>query len=257
MKMNVAVRRKFCVVIGISAALGFAIGAGAQTGKAIKGPCGSVFGVKVCTSYRTQAGKVTEFTFSVPVAAIEKAPANVPMVWPPKADVNVPFAPVVTEQTGFRFANIYWEAGGHPPAVYMVPHFDFHFYFAPEQSVEGIDCKDTSKPRVLPAGYALPDVNVPMVGELVGVCVPAMGMHAVPEADLKTKAPWKGSMLVGYYSGKPLFIEPMVTRALLLRKQSFSLAVPEIEPAPHVRYPKRFRADYVAASKTYNFTFSY
>jgi hypothetical protein len=257
MKMSATVRSTFCCVGGTVAVLAFVGSALAQTKKVAAGPCGSVYDVKVCTSYRTRSGKVTEFSLSVPVAAIEQAPAQVPMVWPPKADANVRFAPVVEEQTGFTFANIYWEAGGHPPAAYMVPHFDFHFYFVPEQNVQEIDCKDTSKPRTLPARYTLPDVNAPQLGELVGLCVPAMGMHAVPDADLNARGPWEASLLVGYYGGKPMFIEPMVTRALLLRKHSFSLAVPEIERTPHVRYPRRFRAVYLPKSKTYDFTFSY
>jgi hypothetical protein len=257
MKMRLVTRNALCFGVGIVIALAFADSARAQTEKTAEASCGSVFGVKVCTSYRTRSGKVTAFTLSVPVAAIEQAPAKVPMVWPPKADAVVRLAPAVEEQTGFQFANIYWEAGGHPPGAYMVPHFDFHFYFVPEGKVQAIDCKDASKPSALPAGYTLPDVNVPQLGELVGLCVPAMGMHAVPDADLKAKAPWEASLLVGYYKGQPMFIEPMVTRAFLLQKRSFSLTIPEIAQMPHVRYPKRFRAVYVPKSNTYDFTFSY
>jgi hypothetical protein len=257
MKMGAAAGDTFRVVLGIVTVLAFVGSARAQTEKAAQGPCGSLFGEKVCTSYRTRAGKVTEFILSVPVAAIKGAPAKVPMVWPPQPKVNVPFAPVVQKQTGFLYANVYWEANGHPPGAYMVPHFDFHFYIEPEKEVQEIDCKDTSKPRSLPAGYSLPDVNVPHLGELAGLCVPVMGMHAVPDKDLKSKTPWDASLLVGYYSGKPIFIEPMITRAYLLGKRSFSLAVPEIGRTPHVRYPRRFRAVYLPKSKTYDFIFSY
>jgi hypothetical protein len=251
--MRSAICNASCFVVWIVMVLALASSASAQT----EGPCGSVFGVRVCTAYRTRSGKVTEFSLRVPVAAIKQAPTNVPMVWPPKAELNVRFAPVVEEQTGFTFANIYWEAGGHPPAAYMVPHFDLHFYFVPEEKVQEIDCKDRTKPRTLPAGYALPDVNVPQVGELVGVCVPAMGMHAIPAADLNLKTPWQASLLIGYYGGKPMFIEPMITRALLFRKHSFSLSVPEMERTTSVRYPRRFRAVYIPKSETYDFTFSY
>ncbi len=150
--MSVVERSAFCFVAGIVTVLAFAGTEPAPTEKVVAGPCDTVFGVKVCTSYRTRSGKVTEFSLRVPVAAMEQAPANAPMVWPPKPEANVHFAPVVEEQTGFTFANIYWEAGGHPPDAYMVPHFDFHFYFAPEGKVQEIDCKDASKPRTLAAG---------------------------------------------------------------------------------------------------------
>lgn len=245
------------MVVGILSVLVFAGGALAQTGEATEGPCGQAFGAKVCTSYRTQSGKITEISLTAPVAAVEQAPADAPMVWPPKADVSVDFAPAVKEQTGFTFATIYWEPHGHPPAVYTVPHFDVHFYFVPADQVQSVDCKDTTKPRLLPTAYSLPDVDIPQLGKLVGVCVPAMGMHAVPSGDLAPGKHWEGSMLVGYYSGKPTFIEPMITSALLLRKHSFSLKIPEIEPTPNVRYPKRFRGIYLPGSQTYRFVLSY
>ena len=257
MKMDVAVRNKLHYVVGLVTIAVFAGGARVQAKDAVAGTCGSVFGAKVCTSYRMQSGKVTEFSMRVPIAAIEQAPASAPMVWPPKADLVVPFATEVHEQTGFTFANIYWNPHGHTPAVYMVPHFDFHFYFAPEEEVQGIDCKDTRKPQIIPAGYALRDEEVPKLGTLVGMCIPAMGMHAVPATDLDGKTHWEGSLLVGYYGGKPIFIEPMITRELLLRKHSFSLPVPKIEPTAHVRYPKRFNAIYDPKSESYDFTFSY
>ncbi len=257
MRTTPAVRNTVCFVLGIIAVPVLAGSAGAQAERVVTGPCGSAFGSKVCTSYRIRSGKVTGFSLRVPVAVIERAPVNAPMVWPPKPEVNVRFAPVVEEQTGFTFANIDSEPEGHPPGVYMVPHFDFHFYFVPEHTVQKIDCKDTSKPQVLPAGYTLPDVSVPQLGELVGLCVPKMGMHAVPDADLKIKTGWEASLLVGYYGGKPIFIEPMITRALLLRKHSFSLVVPEIERTPGVRYPRQFRAVYLPKTSTYDFAFSY
>lgn len=257
MKADGAVRNKLHFLVGLVAVAAFACGARAQAQEPGAATCGSVFGAKVCTSYRTQAGKVTEFSMTVPLAAIEQGPATMTMVWPPKADVVVPLAPEVHKQTGFTFTNIYWNPHGHIPAAYEVPHFDFHFYFVPEEEVAGIDCKDTSKPRMIPAGYALHDEDIPQVGTLVGMCIPQMGMHAVPATDLDGKTHWEGSMLVGYYGGKPVFIEPMITSELLLRKHSFSLAIPKIAPTPQVRYPKRFNAVYHADTDAYDFIFSY
>jgi hypothetical protein len=257
MKMDVAVRKKLHFVVGLMAIAAFAGGARVQAQEAAAGTCGSVFGAKVCTSYRMRAGKVTEFSMNVPIAAIEQAPASMSMVWPPKADVAVPFASAVHEQTGFTFSNIYWNPEGHTPSVYMVPHFDFHFYFVPAEEVQGVDCKDTSKPRIIPAGYALRDEDIPQIGTLVGLCIPEMGMHAVPATDLDGKTHWEGSLIVGYYGGKPKFIEPMITKALLMKKHSFSLPVPKIEPTPQVRYPKLFNAVYHPENESYDFSFSY
>jgi hypothetical protein len=257
MNTKLVVRSVLFLAVG-AAAVVISAGSARAAEKAAEGSCGALFDTNVCTSYRMRAGKITELTLRVPVAMIEHAPANAPMAWPPRPDLKVPFAPVVQKQTGFTYASIYWEAHGHTPAAYTVPHFDFHFYFVPERQVEEITCKDTVKPRVLPTGYALPDVNVPQIGELVGLCIPDMGMHAAPDSDLNRKTPWKGSMMVGYYSGKPVFFEPMITTALLLQKHSFSLPIPRgIEPAPHVRYPREFRAVYVPGSNAYDFMFFY
>ena len=257
MKSDVAVRNKLRYMAGLAAILILAGGAKVQAKDAAAETCGSVFGAKVCTSYRTHAGKVTEFSMNVPIALLDQAPASAPMVWPPKPDLVVPLADAVKDKTGFVFTNIYWNPMGHPPAAYMTPHFDFHFYFVPEDRVQGFDCKDTTKPATLPAGYALPDVDVPGMGTLIGICVPEMGMHAIPAGDLTPKEPWTSSLMVGYYGGKPIFIEPMITKALLMEKHSFSLPIPEIEPTPNVRYPKRFDAIYHPENEAYDFTFSY
>lgn len=259
MNMRWMARNVFYVVVGMAAVLAFSGSARAASPKAVEGPCGSLYGANICTSYQMRAGKINEFSMRVPVAMIQNAPANVSMVMPPKSDLDIPFAPAVKEQTGFTYVNIYWEAHGHEPAPYMVPHFDFHFYFIPERQVETIDCKDMARPRTVPAGYAMPGLaNIPGLGKVMGACVPDMGMHASPKTDFGHKTPWKGSLLVGYYDGKAIFFEPMITTALMLQKHSFSLPVPpDIQPAAHVRYPKTFRAVYLPKSKAYDFTFFY
>lgn len=256
--MRLMVRNVLYFLVGIATVLTFSGSARAQseTGGALT--CGTLFEAKVCTSYQTRAGKITELTLRVPVAVAERAPADAPMVWPPKPGLILPFAPEVQQQIGFTYASIYWEAHGHPPAAYMVPHFDFHFYFVPRREVQTIDCKDTVKPRALPAGYAMQDLDLPHIGKMAGSCIPNMGMHAGPAADVASKTPWKGSMIVGYYWGKPKFFEPMITSAFLLEKHSFSLPVPrDIAPVAHVRYPKKFRAVYHPESQLYDFTFFY
>jgi hypothetical protein len=256
--MSLRIWNRFCFVLGVLAIMAFAAGAHAQVEKPAKAACSPLFGSKVCTSYQMKDGKITELVLRVPVAVVENAPANPTMVWPPHPDLNIPFGPVVKKQTGFTFASIWWEAHGHPPAAFMVPHFDLHFYFAPEKKIAIIDCKDTVKPKVLPAGYVLPDLTDPHIGKMVGACVPDMGMHALPATDLAQKTGWKASMMIGYYGGQPKFFEPMISNALLLQKHSFTLPVPQdIQPVAHVRYPKRFRAVYLAKAKAYDFTFFY
>lgn len=256
--MRLMVRNGACLLLGIVTVLALAGGARAGVKKAAEEPCSPLYGASICTSYQMQAGKITEFSLRVPVAMIEHAPENAPMVWPPKPDLAIPFAAEVQKQTGFTYATIYWNPHGHGPTAYLTPHFDFHFYFAPERKIEAVDCKDSVKPKGLPANYALLDEDVPGLGKLVGLCIPGMGMHAIPAADVTNKTPWKGSMMVGYYDGEPIFFEPMITSAFLLQKRSFSLPVPQgIESTALVRYPKKFHAVYLPKQKAYDFTFFY
>ncbi|MGH9587099.1 MAG: hypothetical protein ACRD3F_09125 [Acidobacteriaceae bacterium] len=247
------------MLLGTATALALSVGARAAVQKTADEQCSSLYGAQVCTAYQMRAGKVTQFSLRIPVAMIEHAPANAPMVYPPKEDIDVPFAPAVAKETGFTYANIYWNPHGHGPSAYQVPHFDFHFYFVSPHEVGEINCKDTVKPQVVPAGYMLPpDQDVPGIGKVIGACIPYMGMHSAPKTDFDGNIPWKGSLLVGFYGGKSIFLEPMITSALLLQKRSFSLQIPQgIEPAAHVRYPKSFRAIYIAKSDAYEFTFFY
>ncbi len=125
-----------------------------------------------------------------------------------------------------------------------------------------MDCKDLSKPAVLPAGYQLPDVPLPpemagMMGvpALIGLCVPQMGMHAILATEIERKDAFSGSMVIGYYQGKPIFIEPMLTKAMLLEKRSFDLPMPEV-PGMTGPHPTRFRAEYDSTQQAYRFTLS-
>ncbi len=65
---------------------------------------------------------------TVPLASIEGAPADADMVFPPVLVAVVRLPEEVREVTGFDHLGINWEAHGHPPALFMAPQFDFHFY---------------------------------------------------------------------------------------------------------------------------------
>lgn len=150
-----------------------------------------------------------------------------------------------------------WEGHGHPPAAFLAPHFDFHFYSIDQDAVGAIDCSDETRPATLPTGYTLPDIEVPGMGTLVGLCVPMMGMHAMPTPDASATEAFDASMIVGYYAGRPVFFEPMVARDFLRQRSNFDLPMPAVAGLPPgVRYPTAFRADFDAASDAYRFVFS-
>ena len=252
-------------VPSISAVL-LALTAGARTGEKplvqVAGPCATVFKAQVCTWAKTKGNNLVEAGAVVPLASIENAPADQPMVWPPAAAAVIDMPEPVAHQGGLTQLTMYWEAGGHPPAPFMTPHFDFHFYTVAASERAAMDCKDVSKPASLPAAYSLPDVPLPpemaqMTGvpALIGVCVPQMGMHALLQSEIERKDAFSGTMVIGYYKGKPIFIEPMLSKAMLMRKQSFDLPIPDV-PGLAGPHPTKFHAEYDATQQTYRFTFS-
>lgn len=169
---------------------------------------------------------------------------------------------VVVQHGRFTQLTMFWEPGGHPPGAFMTPHFDFHFYTVAASERAAMDCSDVSKPASLPAGYGLPDIPLPPdmakmtgVSALVGICVPHMGMHALLTTEIERKDAFNGSMVIGYYKGKPVFIEPMVSKAMLMEKKSFDLPIPEI-PGLAGTQPTRFHAEYDTTHQAYRFTFS-
>lgn len=120
----------------------------------------------------------------MPLASINAAPLDAPMVFPPVLAAAERLPDDVRRATGFDHVGVNWEAHGHPPALFVAPHFDFHFYTASPPEIAAVDCTNAAKPASLPHGYALPDVDIPGMGVLVGLCVPAMGMHAMPVRNM-------------------------------------------------------------------------
>jgi len=228
----------------------------------VPGACADVFGGEVCTWATLDDATLVEAGATIPLASIEGAPTDVPMVWPPVPEVSVDMPQAVTDQAGLRQLTVNWEAGGHPPGAFMTPHFDFHFYMASPADIAAVDCVDERKPAELPADYELPDIPLPpemaeMLGVpvLVGLCVPQMGMHALLASETQRTAVFDGTMVIGYYRGTPTFIEPMISKAMLMKRASFDLDVP-IVPGLTGSQPTRFRAEYDRVTDTYRFTLS-
>ena len=228
----------------------------------VNGECADVFHGQVCTWARMQGSAVLAVGVSVPLAAIDSAPEDAAMAWPPVAAAVLQLPDSAQSQSGLTHFTMYWDPHGHPPATYMIPHFDFHFYTIATAERTAIDCANTTKPAALPAGYALPDEKLPpemakMTGVpvLVGICVPQMGMHSLLASELESPTPFRGSMVIGYYDAKPIFIEPMISRALLDEKQTFDLPIPAI-PGMSGTHPATFHGEYDAQQGVYRFVFS-
>lgn len=227
-----------------------------------QGECGAMFQAQVCTWARMQGDSLIDLGAMVPIASIESSPQDFEMAWPPKPVTALALPAAVQQHTGITHLTIFWEAMGHPPGPYLTPHFDFHFYTISQEQRNAMDCADLSKPQTLPTGYSLPDVTLPpplvsMIGTstLVGLCVPQMGMHSLLTTELESTNLFRGTMVVGYYQGKPIFMEPMITKAMLLEKQPFDLAMPAIPGMPGKK-PRAFRAEFDQQKQAYRFVFS-
>jgi hypothetical protein len=226
--------------------------------RTVQGECADTYDANVCT-WATLDGtdSVIEFGATVPLAAVERAPHEMEMAWPPLATAIVRMPAEVIAATGVDHLTLYWEPHGHPPGAYLTPHFDFHFYNVSTGAREAIDCADETKPAAVPEGYGLVDMEIPDLGMLVGLCVPDMGMHALLASELESDEIFDGTMVIGYYHGAPIFFEPMIARDMLMRRQSFDLPMPAVPGLPQrVRYPQRFRVEYDASTDAYRFIFS-
>ena len=222
----------------------------------MQGECRSYNGADVCTWGRMRGDAVVAFGATIPLKAIENSPAEMPMAWPPKVDFAVAMPAAVQSATGYDHMNVFWEPHGHPPGPYLTAHYDFHFNNISQADVAKIDCADSLKPAAPPAGYELPDVTIPQIGTLVGICVPGMGMHALPSAELRSAALFEKTLIVGYYHQKPIFVEPMIARATLLARKNFSIDVPAVAGGPaSLKPPAAFEAVYDSTAQAYQFTF--
>ena len=225
--------------------------------KEIAGACQPIYGGSICTWAQMADSQLVAVGATIPLATIDSAPPEMAMVWPPVPGAVIRLPEVARAAVGVDHLSFLWEAHGHPPAPFMTPHFDFHFYVISDSAREAIDCKNTTKPQAIPANYTLPDVDIPQLGMLTGLCVPKMGMHAIETTVANDTTPFTGSMVYGYYAQRPIFYEPMISRAMLQERRSFTLPVPPQGDLPAgVKYPTKFEAVYDSATPAYRFIFS-
>jgi hypothetical protein len=124
----------------------------------------------------------------------------------------------------FKWATLNWNPHGHPPAIWAVPHFDFHFYAASEEDVQAIrpgscgaiiNCEDFKRAtKPVPAAY------LPANYKSMEDAVAAMGDHlvnsAAPELADPPQAKFTHSFIYGAYDGHIIFYEPMIANDFLL-----------------------------------------
>jgi hypothetical protein len=217
------------------------------SGQKVEGPSGTLFGTTV-KSYATLGadGAVATAGVIVPFAAFTAAPANGPF----QDEMVLEMPDAVKSQTFLQHLRVNWLSKGHGPSPYSAPHFDLHFYRGTVSEIDAIDCRaDKRLPPAaqVPAGYTMEPQ----------LCASSMGFHSWPEKDLSSSA-WSGSMILGYFAEKMVFLEPMIPKTTITAKQSFGFEVakPSTAGGAKTLYPRQMNATYDATSDAYTFEFS-
>ena len=138
--------------------------------------------------------------------------------------IDLPFPAEVTgrDDIPFNFAMLNWNPGGHPPEVWLLPHFDIHFYSIPKTTVKAIrvgpcgifiDCEDFARAiKPVPAKYVHPE------HASVEAAVGQMGDHLIDTRTPEFGDPpetFTYTWIFGAYDGSVIFNEVMVTRDFL------------------------------------------
>ncbi len=182
---------------------------------------------------------------SLGVEVTESALRNLPAT---PVFLNLPFPKEAGSQ--YTFNMLHWNPAGHmPDHVYTVPHFDFHFYMANEDSVMAIAGGPDSvvaNSRFVPRDYIAPGNEA----------IPGMGVHWVDRTSGEFNGkPFDQTFIWGFHCGKLLFIEPMITKAFLESTSSFTTELKQ--PASVQRaglYPRRYSIRHDTAARVYRIT---
>jgi len=204
-------------------------------------------------------GDIKEVGVTIPVDLFDDQPTE-PGDGPDGAIASLVFPANVRDTTYFNHFELHSNPNGHvtPPGSVnplrnSVPHFDFHFYAIDEEDVWAI-------PATLPPPLPLvPAALLPVGYVQPGVSIAEMGRHSSPLSAILDPEFLSTVMIAGFVpaADKMHFIEPMVSRAFLLERGDFTLAVPR--PAAFGRsmlYPKSFAAWYDSDLDAYHFVFS-
>ncbi len=131
--------------------------------------------------------------------------------------------PEAAIQAGYDHVSLDWMPHGHAPGdLFGVPHFDVHFYMTTEAERLAIDPSDPlymEKAANRPSADLMPPNFVPPP-QLDPI--PAMGEHWLDSTDpIFAGLPFQAVLIYGAWDGDVIFVEPMVTRDLLLSHRQF------------------------------------
>ncbi|CAN5892684.1 hypothetical protein BH11MYX4_BH11MYX4_33630 [soil metagenome] len=210
----------------------------------IQGKTGTLFGHPATSFAKVNADNIV---VAVGVTfAIESLTTDAPTAHPFQDDLVLEMPTIAKEQTILDHLRANWLVQGHGPAPYGAPHFDFHFLRGTIAEVDAIVCRaDMRMPTAdkIPAGYGTPDT-----------CVDAMGYHSWPKVDT-AGGKFTGSLIMGYWQGSVIFLEPMIPVSTFTKKATFELPIakPASAGGKTTLYPTRMVASWDATTAQYTF----
>jgi hypothetical protein len=211
----------------------------------VEGKSGKLFGATAKSFAKVKPdGTVAKVGVDIPLAGLTAGPLKHEF----QDDLVLEMPAVAKEQTIINHLRANWLATGHGPTPYGDPHFDFHFLRGTVAEIDGLVCRsDTTMPTAdkLPPGYGTPEL-----------CVSAMGYHSWPKEDLSS-GKFTGSLIMGYWKGNVIFVEPMIPISTFEKKATFEISVPKPASAggKTTLYPTRMVANWDAATEVYSFEF--
>lgn len=212
-------------------------------------------------SKNNDEGNVAEIGIDFPLAIAQKSTMGTDgsAQVDPANTVQMTVQDDVKQSTYVDHVQIDYYPSGHAPDMYKAPHFDLTFFAISAADQDKIDCTDTTEtgPEHLPGSFVSDKPGLAPDGG----CTPKMGIRATdiasPEYDMVNRHPFDKTMAVGFYGGNLIFIQPMITREQLLKKEdfTFSLATPPYLGKAAL-YPTVFTATYDTAKDMYHFVLS-
>lgn len=157
--------------------------------------------------------------------------------------------PQQATMTPYDHISLDWQFHGHGPQhIYDVPHFDMHFYTVSKTERQAVIPGDDTTP--VEAQYIPKDYTVPGPPE----AVPMMGVHWLDSLSSEFHGhAFNHTYIWGFYKGKMMFHEPMITRAFLESKTNVTvdLKQPQAYQRTGLYYPTKYSIKYNATTKEY------
>ena len=246
--MKIATQPLSCALVGTTIAAVLFACSNDVTEPTIREFTGAQIAVGAGVAWTEMSVGVKTGVQSVTLVFTEGALSNLPATLP-NTEYIIPL-PSDAPASAFNHVGINWQPQGHPPPmVYTVPHFDVHYYMVSTQERDAMTPADPQ--------FGAKSTRTPLAAETPPgfasdpFAVPRMGAHWTDVQSHEFHgSPFTSTIVYGFYDGKMVFIEPMMTKAYLESKPNDTKAirVPAAYPKPG-RYPTSYRVVHDAATK--------